>query len=134
MKKLTIIITGMTILLSACSIHHNNTVQNSLLVGEWQQPNVFLMLDSIGKYHYRYSDNGYTNNQSDKYYADKDSVVLYGFYPDAYTAESKNERWTICKLTLDTLIVYVHKNTIILDGDTINASGNEIEIYTRQNY
>lgn len=131
-KKSALIISGLAILLSACSVYRNNAVQNSLLVGEWQQPNVSLKLESNSKYHYRYSDNGYTNKQSGKYYADKDSVVLFGFYPDAYTSESKNEHWTIRKLTPDTLEVYVYKNTVILDGDTLNTIGNEIETFIRR--
>ena len=119
-------------LLSACSTHRINTAQSNLLIGEWHQPNVSLKIEANGKYHYKYSADGYTNKQSGSYYADKDSVVLYGFYPDAYTPESKNERWTIRKLTPDSLVVYVHKNTIVLDGDTLNTSGNEIETFIRR--
>ncbi len=66
-----------------------------------------------------------------RYYADKDSVVLYGFYPDAYTPESQNEGWSIRKLTPDTLTVYVHKPIVVLDNDTLNTAGNEIEIFSR---
>lgn len=130
--KTAIILSGLAMLLSACSIHHINTAQSNLLVGEWQQPNVSLMIDANGKYHYKYSTDGYTNKQSGRYYADKDSIVLYGFYPEAYTPESKNERWTIRKLTPDSLDVYVHKNTVVLDGDTLNTSGNEIETFVRR--
>lgn len=131
MKKSALITSGLVILLSACSVHRNNAVQNSLLVGEWQNPNVSLKLDNNGKYHYRYTNNDYINKQSGKYYANGDSVVLYGFYPDAYTPESKNERWTIRKLTPDSLEVYVYKNTVILDGDTLNTVGGEIETFIR---
>lgn len=132
-KKIAISLSGLAILLSACSTHRINTTQSNLLIGEWQQSNVSLKIEANGKYQYKYSADGYTNKQSGRYYADKDSVVLYGFYPDAYTPESKNERWTIRKLTPDSLEVYVHKNVVILDGDTLNTSGNEIETFVRYN-
>jgi len=102
-----------------------------MLIGTWEQPNITLVLKSNGRYHYQYKDSDYTNKQSGKFYADKDSVVLYGFYPDAYTPESKNERWSIRKLTADSLVVYVHKNIVALDGDTLNTSGDETETYLR---
>ena len=132
MNKSAIIISGLTMLLSACSTQRINTAQSNLLIGEWQQPNVSLKIEANGKYHYKNSADGYTNKQSSRYYADKDSVVLYGFYPDAYTPESKNEHWTIRKLTPDSLVVYVHKNTVVLNGDTLNTSGNEIETFVRR--
>lgn len=132
MNKSAIILSGLAMLLSACSTHRTNTAQSNLLIGEWQQPNVSLKIEANGKYHYKYSADGYTNKQSSRYYADKDSVVLYDFYPDAYTPESKNEHWTIRKLTPDSLVVYVHKNTVVLDGDTLNTSGNEIETFVRR--
>lgn len=132
MNKFAIILSGLAILLSACSTHRTNTAQSNLLIGEWQQPNVSLKLEANGKYHYKYSADGYTNKQSGKYYADKDSVVLYGFHPDAYTPESKNEHWTIRKLSPDSLVVYVHKNTVVLDGDTLNTSSNEIETFIKR--
>ena len=119
-------------LLSACSTQRINTAQSNLLIGEWQQPNVSLKIEANGKYHYKYNADGYTNKQSGRYYADKDSVVLYGFYPDAYTPESKNEHWAIRKLTPDSLVVYVHKNTVILDGDTLNTAANEIETFIKR--
>lgn len=127
---------GQTVLLSACSTHRNVTVNNSLLVGTWQQPNVTLDFKANGRYTYLYKDDGYSNKQSGKYsyFADNDSVVLYGFYPQAYTPESKNESWTISKLTSDSLTVYVHKNVVDLNGDTLNTVGNEIEIYTRKKF
>jgi len=131
MNKSAIILSGLAMLLSACSTHRTNTTQSNLLIGEWQQLNVSLKIEANGKYHYKYSADGYTNKQSGRYYTDKDSVVLYGFYPDAYTPVSKNEHWTIRKLTSDSLIVYIHKNTAVLDGDTLNTSGNEIETFVR---
>ena len=134
MKKTATIIAGLAMLLSACSTHRNTTVNNSLLIGTWEQPNVTLDLKANGQYHYLYKEDGYSNTQSGKYgyFADKDSVVLYGFYPQAYTPESKNERWTIRKLTTDSLTVYVHKSTVVLNGDTLNTAGNETEIFTRK--
>lgn len=132
MKIYTTLFSVLAMLLSACSTQRINTTQSNLLIGEWQQPNVSLKIEANGKYHYKYSADGYANKQSGRYYADKDSVVLYGFYPDAYTPESKNEHWTIRKLTPDSLVVYVRKNTVILDGDMLNTSGNEIEIFARR--
>lgn len=132
MKKTIIILSGLAMLLSACSIHRNTAVQNPMLIGSWEQPNVTLDFDKSGRYHYLYKDGDYQNKQSGRFYAHGASVVLYGFYPDAYTAESKNERWTIRKLTSDSLTVFVHKNTVVLNGDTLNTAGNETEIYTRK--
>lgn len=132
MKRIAVALSVLTVLLSACSTHRNTTVNNSLLIGTWEQPHVTLDLKANGHYDYLYKDDGYSNKQSGKYFADKDSVVLYGFYPQAYTPESKNERWTIRKLTSDSLTVYVHKNVVNLNGDTLNTAGNEIEKYTRK--
>lgn len=61
-----------------------------------------------------------------------DSIVFYGFYPQAYTPESKNERWSIRKLSSDSLIVYVHKSTVVLNGDTLNTIGDTIDTFTRK--
>lgn len=136
MKTAIYILSGLAMLLSACSTHRNMTVNNSLLIGTWeQQPNVTLDLKANGQYHYLYKEDGYSNKQSGEYgyFADNDSVVLYGFYPQAYTPESKNERWTIRKLTSDSLTVYVHKATVVLNGNTLNTAGNETEIFTRKN-
>lgn len=121
------------LLMASCSTHRNLAVNNSLLIGTWEQPNITLDLKANGHYNYLYEENGYSNKQSGKYFADKDSVVLYGFYPQAYTPESKNERWTISKLTSDSLTVYVHKSTVVLNGDTLSTAGNETEIFTRKN-
>ncbi len=132
MKRIAVALSVLSVLLSACSTHRNTTVSNSSLIGTWEQPNVTLDLKANGHYNYLYKEGGYSNKQSGKYFADKDSVVLYGFYPQAYTAESKNERWTIRKLTSDSLTVYVHKSTVVLNGDTLNTPGNEIEIFTRK--
>ena len=134
MKRIAIALSALTVLLSACSPHRNTTVNNSLLIGTWEQPNVTLDLKANGQYHYLYKEDGYSNKQSGKYdyFADNDSVVLYGFYPQAYTSESKNERWTIRKLTTDSLVVYVHKATVVLDEDTLNMIGNTVETFTRK--
>ena len=134
MKRIAVALSALTVLLSACSPHRNPTVNNSLLIGTWEQPNVTLDLKANGQYHYLYKEDGYSNKQSGKYdyFADNDSVVLYGFYPQAYTSESKNERWTIRKLTTDSLVVYVHKATVVLDEDTLNMIGNTVETFTRK--
>lgn len=134
MKRIAVALSVLTVLLSACSPHRNTTVNNSLLIGTWKQPNVTLDLKANGQYHYLYKEDSYTNEQSGKYdyFADNDSVVLYGFYPQAYTSESKNERWTIRKLTTDSLVVYVHKATVVLDEDTLNMIGNTVETFTRK--
>lgn len=135
MKQIIAILVLLTILLSACSTHRNMTVNDPLLVGTWEQPNVTLDFKSNGQYNYLYEEeDGYSNKQSGKYryFADKDSVVLYGFYPQAYTAESKNLRWSIRKLTTDSLVVYVHKPTVVLDGDTLNTVGDTVETFTRK--
>lgn len=133
MKKAIYILSGLAMLMASCSTHRNKTVNNSLLIGTWVQPNVTLDLKPNGHYNYLYKENGYSNKQSGRYFADKDSVVLYGFYPQAYTTESKDERWSIRKLTPDSLTVYVHKSTVVMNGDTLNTAGNETEIYTRKN-
>lgn len=133
MKRIVVALSVLTVLLSACSTLRNTTVSNSLLIGTWEQPNVTLDLKANGHYDYLYKEGCYSNKQSGIYFADKDSVVLYSFYPQAYTPESKNERWTIRKLTTDSLTVYVHKSTVALNGDTLNTAGNEIEIFTRKN-
>lgn len=133
MKKAISILSGLAILMASCSIHRNMTINNSLLIGTWEQPNVTLDLKANGHYIYHYREDGYSNKQSGRYFSDKDSLVLYGFYPQAYTPESKNVRWTIRKLTTDSLSVYVHKSTVVLNGDTLNTAGNETEIFTRKN-
>lgn len=132
MKKAIYILSALAILTASCSTHRNVSVNNPLLIGTWVQPNVTLDLKANGRYTYFYKEDGYSNKQSGRYFADKDSVVLYGFYPQAYTPESKNERWTIRKLTSDSLTVYVHRPTVVLNGDTLNTAGNEIEIFTRK--
>lgn len=134
MIKKAIYLFALVTILTACNTHRNMTANNSLLIGTWEQPNVTLDLKSNGQYNYLYKENGYSNKQSGKYsyLADKDSVVLYGFYPQAYTAESKNVSWSIRRLTTDSLVVYVHKPTVVLEGDALNTAGNEIEIFTKK--
>lgn len=133
MKK-AIYLFALVATLTACTTHRSTTVQNSLLIGIWEQSNLTLDLKSNGRYHYHYKENGYSNKQSGKYsyFADKDSVVLYNFYPQAYTSESKNLSWSIRRLTADSLVIYVHKPAVVLDKDTLNTAGNETEIYTRK--
>lgn len=132
MKRIAVALSVLTVLLSACTTHRNMTVNNTLLIGAWEQPNVTLDLKANGHYDYLYKEDGYSNKQSGRYFADKDSVVLYGFYPQAYTPESKNLRWSIRKLTTDSLAVYVHKPTVVLDGDTLNTIGDTVETFTRK--
>ncbi len=130
MKK-AISIFATAAMLTACSTHRNSTV-NPMLIGTWEQLNITLDLKSNGHYKYLYKESDYTNKQSGKYYADKDSIVLYGFYSDAYTPESKNMRWSIRRLTSDSLVVYVHKPTVVLDGDTLNTIGDTVETLIRK--
>lgn len=130
MKK-EIYILGTAVMLTACSAQRNSTV-NPMLIGTRKQPNIALDIKLNGHYTYLYQETDYTNKQFGRYYGDKDSVVLYGFYPDAYTSESKNVRWTIRKLTPDTLTVYVHKNIVVLDVDTLNTDNSAIEVFTRK--
>ena len=130
MKESAIILSVLTMLMASCSTQRNMTVNNSLLIGIWGQPNVTLDLRANGHYDYLYKEVGYSNKQSGKDFADKHSIVLYGYYPQAYTPESKNERWSIRKLTTDSLTVYVHKSIAVLTGDILNTAGNEIEIFT----
>lgn len=134
MMKKALYLVALVTTLTACTTHRNATMQDPLLVGTWEQPNVTLDLQSNGRYHYHYKEDGYSNKQSGKYryFANKDSVVLYDFYPQAYTDESKNERWSIRRLTTDSLVVYVHKSTVMLDGDTLNTIGNTVETFTRK--
>lgn len=129
MKRIAVALSVLSVLLSACSTHRNTTVNNSSLIGTWEQPNVTLDLKANGHYNYLYKEGGYSNKQSGKYFADKDSVVLYGFYPQAYTPESKNERWTIRKLTTDSLVVYVQNPIVVLDGDTLNTVRETFETF-----
>ncbi len=119
-------------ILAPFRLHCDAMRTRMFLSGKWKQPNVTLKFDEKQVYHYKYKKDGYTNQHSGRYYADKDSVVLYGFYPDAHTPESKNMRWSIRKLTPDTLTVYVHKNIVTLDNDTLNPVGNEIETFVRR--
>lgn len=134
MKKANYVLSGLVMLLTSCTTLRNEAVANSLLIGKWQQPNVTLDLNANGNYTYLYKEDGYGNKQSGKYsyFTAKDSVVLYGFYPHAYTAESKNLRWSVRQLTPDSLAVYVHKPTVILDGDTLNMIGGTIDTFTRK--
>ena len=134
MMKKAIYLFALVATLTACTTHRNATMKHSLLVGTWEQPNLTLDLKSNGRYHYHYKENGYSNKQSGKYsyFADNDSVVFYDYYPQAYTAESKNVSWSICKLTTDSLEVYVHKPTVVLGRDTLNTIGDTVETFTRK--
>lgn len=48
MKKATYILLALAILMASCSTHRNMTVNNSLLIGTWVQPNVTLDLKANG--------------------------------------------------------------------------------------
>lgn len=134
MMKKAIYLFALVATLTACTTHRNATMKHSLLVGTWEQPNLTLDLKSNGRYRYHYKEDSYSYEQSGKYsyFADKDSVVIYDFYPQAYTSESKNLLWSIHRMTTDSLVVYVHKPTVILDGDTLNTVGDTVELYTRK--
>ena len=58
MKKAIYILSGLAMLLSACSTHRNMSVNNFLLIGTWEQPNVTLDLKANGHYHYLYKEDG----------------------------------------------------------------------------
>lgn len=66
MKRIAVALSVLTVLLSACSTHRNMTVNNSLLIGTWEQPNVTLDLKANGHYHYLYKEDGFSNKQSGK--------------------------------------------------------------------
>ena len=108
--------------------------QYRAISGCWIQPNVTLTLTSRGKYQYYYQDSDYTYYNSNKfdYFFDKDSVVLYNFYPETVHKKLKNDYWTILKLNSDTLEVYVHKIDTIIDSYRLNTVGDSVETFTRK--
>ena len=124
----------MSIALTACHSYKGENPIYSPLVGTWGQPNVTLTFKNSGKYHYEYVDAGYKYEQSGKYryFSDRDSIVLYNYYPDAYTKESKNEYWSIRKLTSDSLVVVPQKAAVLHNKDTQDLEIEPIEIYTRR--
>ncbi len=121
--------------LTACHSYKVDNSRHNSLIGTWEQPNVTLIFKDNGKYHYEYVDADYTNEQSGKYryFSDRDSIVLYNYYPDAYTKESKNEYWTISQLSSDSLVVIPKNVTVTLYGDTLNTEKEPIEIFLRRN-
>lgn len=131
--KITYIIL-MAIVLTACHTYKVDSSRHNSLIGTWEQPNVTLTFKDNSKYHYEYVDAGYEYEQSGKYryFSDRDSIVLYNYYPDAYTKESKNECWSIHKLTPDSLVVAPKKVTVVLNGDTLNTEKEPIETYIRR--
>ena len=120
--------------LTACHSYKGESSTYSPLMGTWEQPNVTLTFKNSGNYHYEYVDAGYKYEQSGKYryFSDRDSIVLYNYYPDAYTKESKNEYWSIRKLTSDSLTVVPPKVTIVLNRDTLYNEKETIEIFLRR--
>lgn len=123
----------MAISLSACHIYKNNSLQQNLLIGTWEQSNVTLTFKDNGNYHYEYVDEDYKYELLGKYryFSYCDSIVLYNYYPDAYTKESKNEYWYICKLTSDSLVVVPQKAAVLHNNDTQDLEIEPIEIYKR---
>lgn len=117
-----------------CHSYKGESSTYSPLMGTWEQPNVTLTFKNSGNYHYEYVDAGYKYEQSGKYryFSDRDSIVLYNYYPDAYTKESKNEYWSIRKLTSDSLTVVPPKVTIVLNRDTLYNEKETIEIFLRR--
>lgn len=124
----------MAIVLTACHSYKVDSSRPNSLIGIWKQPNVNLIFKNNSKYHYEYVDAGYKYEQSVKYryFSDRDSLVLYNYYPDAYTKESKNEYWSLRKLTPDSLVVAPKKVTVVLNGDTLNTEKEPIEIFARR--
>lgn len=120
--------------LTACHSYKGENSTSSSLMGTWEQPNVTLTFYSNSKYRYEYVDAEYKSEQSGKYryFSDRDSIVLYNYYPDAYTKESKNEYWTINQLSSDSLVVIPKKVAVALHGDTLNTEKEQIEIFLRR--
>lgn len=120
--------------LTACHTYKGNSSHNNPLIGTWEQPNVTLSFSGNGKYYYEYVDAEYKSEQSGqyRYFSDQDSIVLYNYYPDAYTKESKNEYWIISKLTSDSLAVTPKKVRVVLYRDTLNTEKEPIEIFIRR--
>ena len=125
----------MSMALTACHSYKGENSTYSPLMGTWEQPNVTLTFKNSGNYHYEYVDGEYKSEQSGKYryFSDRDSIVLYNYYPDAYTKESKNEYWTISQPSSDSFVVIPKNVTVTLYGDTLNTEKEPIEIFLRRN-
>lgn len=127
---LALVVTSLT----ACHAYMGNSSYYNPIIGTWEQPNVTLSFKGNGKYNYEYFDAGYKYEQSGKYryFSDCDSIVLYNYYPDAYTKGSKNEYWSIRKITSDSLVVVPPRITVLHNKDTQDSEIEPVEIYTRR--
>lgn len=133
MKRLYIPLLALT--LCGCHTHKWSASQSgNTLIGTWKQQGISLEFKANCRYLYHYSDGDYSNVQSGKfrYFPNRDSVVLYNYYPDAYTEESKHEYWSISKLNSDSLVVKPRQTQVIWDGDTLYADKEPIEVFIRK--
>ncbi|WP_300505739.1 hypothetical protein [uncultured Duncaniella sp.] len=133
MKRLYIPLMALT--LCSCHTHKWSASQSgNILIGIWEQQGITLEFKANGRYCYLYTDGDYSKEQSDKfeYLSNMDSVVLYNYYPDAYTEESKHEYWSISKLNSDSLVVKPRQTQVIWDGDTLYADKEPIEVFVRK--
>ena len=107
-----------------------------MLRGKWSDGSGVELSFGKRKYNYYSSDEDgyeYTGAGRCKFVA-PDSLVLFGEYPDAYTAESKNGYYKILKLSDDSLALLACPSLVVLDGDTLNTGYGEtiIDEYVRQ--
>lgn len=102
-----------------------------MLRGKWSDGSGVELSFGKRKYNYYSSDEDgyeYTGAGRCKFVA-PDSLVLFGEYPDAYTAESKNGYYKILKLSDDSLSLLACPSLVVLDGDTLNTGYGETIIY-----
>lgn len=102
-----------------------------MLRGKWSDGHGVELSFGKRKYNYYSSDEDgyeYTGAGRCKFVA-PDSLVLFGEYPDAYTAESKNGYYKILKLSDDSLSLLACPSLVVLDGDTLNTGYGETIIY-----
>lgn len=150
-----VIMVLITIGFTACHSYKNNFTRSNLIIGEWEQThliqrigdkinsgdlntdvglrNIVIRFKDNGKYYFKYTESDYKYKQSGeyKYFPDLDSIVLYDYYPHAYTKESTNESWKIIKLSLDSLVVAPLDVPVFIDGDTLPSRNTVQEIYRR---
>lgn len=133
MKKLYIPLLALTI--CGCHTYKWSASEScNLLIGTWEQQGITLEFKDNGRYYYLYADGEYSNEQSGKYeyFSDRNYVVLYNYFPDAYTKESKHEYWDISKLNSDSLEVKPQQTKVILSGDTLYTDKEPIEVFIRK--
>lgn len=102
-----------------------------MLRGKWSDGSGVELSFGKRKYNYYSSDEDgyeYTGAGRCKFVA-PDSLVLFGEYPDAYTAESKNGYYKILKLSDDSLSLLACPSLVVLDGDTLNTGYGKTIIY-----